>query len=463
MKKTFVHRYIPNSAPGVREEMLKVTGYKTVDEIYEEIPEDLRFKGELNLPKKPLSEMEVEKKIQRILSKNRTTDDLLSFLGGGCWRHYTPAICSEIIGRSEFLTAYAGGDAVDYGRYQAMFEYQSMMGELLDMDVVSAPVYDGTTAAGDALHIASRATGRREVLIPSTISPNTLATLKNYSDPWLELSTVDYDPKTGLIDLADLKRKLSTNVAAVFIENPSYLGFIEEQCEEIADFAHQVGALVIAYVNPISLGLLAAPGEYGADIACGEGQPLGMSQSCGGATMGILAVSDSERFLELMPSFMASISNTSVPGELAFSWHTLWDRMLYTTRDRARSYTGTSAWLWGISAAVYMALLGFEGIKQLGKTNIQNAQYAIDILSKIPGIKTPLFSSTHFNEFIVNFDETHKSVAKINQALFEEGVLGGKDLSHDFPNLGQSALYCVTEMHQKADIDRLGKILEMII
>lgn len=463
MKNNVVHRFIPNSAPGVREEMLKTIGYSNVDEIYKEIPEELRFKGELKLPKEPISELEVDRRIKHALSKNRTTQELLSFLGAGCWMHYVPALCTEITGRSEFLTAYAGGDMADYGRYQAMFEYQSMMGDLLGMDVVSAPVYDGSTATGDAVHIASRATGGREILIPKTISPNTLATIKNYSDPWLRLKSVNYDPKTGWMDLEDLKQKLSSSVAAVIVENPGYLGFIEEQCEEITSLAHKAGALVIASINPVTLGLLAAPGEYGADIACGEGQPFGMTQSCGGATMGILAVKDSDRFLELMPSYMASISNTSVPGEYAFSWHTLWRRMLYATRDHARSFTGTSAWLWGISAAVYMALLGFEGIKQLGKTNMQNAQYAIETLSKIPGVKTPIFSSTHFNEFVVNFDSSSQSVAMVNRALLDAGILGGKDLTLDFPELGQSALYCVTEVHQKKDIDRLAETLRKII
>jgi glycine dehydrogenase subunit 1 len=463
MKKILVHRFIPNSAPGVREEMLKITGYKTVDEIYEEIPEALRFKGELNLPKEPASEMEVDRRIRHSLSKNRTTQELLSFLGAGCWFHYVPALCSEIASRSEFLTAYAGGDWADHGRYQAMFEYQSMMGDLLAMDVVGAPVYDGTTAAGDALHIASRATGGTEILIPSTISPNTLATIKNYADPWLELRKIEHDPKTGLMDLDDLKQKISSKTAAVFVENPSYLGFIEDQCDEIASIAHKVGALLIASINPISLGLLAAPGEYGADIACGEGQPMGMTQSCGGATMGILAVNDSDRFLPLLPSYLVGISNTIVPGELAFSWHTLWDRMLYSTRAHARSFTGTSSWLWGITAAVYMALLGFEGIKELGKTNMQNTQYAIDILSNIPGIKAPLFSSVHFNEFVINFDGSGKTVAEINKSLFENGILGGKDLTNDFPDLGQSALYCVTEMLRKEDIDKLADVMRKII
>lgn len=463
MKKPFVHRFIPNSAPGIREEMLKVTGYETVDEIYEEIPEKLRFKGDLNLPKEPATEMEIRRRIKETLTKNKTTDDYLSFLGAGCWLHYVPALCFEIAGRSEFLTAYAGGDMADYGRYQAMFEYQSMMGDLLSMDVVSAPVYDGTTAAGDALHIASRATERNEVLIPSTISPNTLATIKNYSEPWLQLNLVAYDADTGLMDLNDLREKISYETAAVLVENPGYLGFIEEQCQDIADIAHEAGALLIASVNPVTLGLLAAPGDYDADIVCGEGQPFGMTQSCGGATLGILAVNDSERFLEMMPSFMVGISNTIVPGELAFSWHTLWERMLYATREHARSFTGTSSWLWGIAAAVYMALMGAEGLKDLGKTNMQKAHYAADILSNIPRLKTPYFSSTHFNEFVVNFDSTGKSVAEINAALLDKNILGGKDLSNDFPALGQSALYCVTEVHQKKDIDLLAEVLAEVI
>jgi glycine dehydrogenase subunit 1 len=179
--------------------------------------------------------------------------------------------------------------------------------------------------------------------------------------------------------------------------------------------------------------------------------------------MGILAVNDSDRFLELMPSFLVSISNTIVPGELAFSWHTLWERMLYSTRDHARSFTGTSSWLWGISAAVYMALMGAEGIQELGKTNMQKSHYAAQVLSKLPGLKAPYFSSTHFNEFVVNFDGAGKTVAEINKALFAEGILGGKDLTQDYPSLRQSALYCVTEVHQKADIDRLVDVLSKVI
>ena len=463
MSKTFVHRYIPNSAPGVREAMLKEIGYDDVEQIYEEIPKALRFRGELKIPKETLSELEVAKRIRAMLAKNRTTEELLSFLGSGCWPHYVPALCDEIAGRSEFLTAYAGSDATDHGRYQAMFEYQSMMGDLLAMDVVSTPVYDGCTASGDAMHMASRVTQGKEVLLPKTVSPERLATLRNYCDPWLQIETVDHDSRTGQLDLADLKRKISNRTAAIYIETPSYLGFIETQCEEIAHIAHDKGALLIAHVNPASLGLLTPPGEYGADIACGEGQPIGVHMHCGGATLGILACNDAERFLELMPSFLVGISGTLAEGEYAFSWHALWDRMVYATRDKAKSFTGTSSWLWGIAAAVYMALMGPDGMRQLGEVNMQKAYYAMELLSGIKGVQVPVFASPHFNEFVINFGDTGKTVSEINQALFRQGILGGKDLSKEFPEFGQSALYCVTEAHGKEDIQRLVQALEGIV
>jgi len=463
MTNEFVHRFIPNSSPGVREAMLKEIGLENVEQIYEEIPERLRFTGELDIPSWPVAESEVARRIKAAMNKNSTAGEFLSFLGAGCWPHYVPALCTEIIGRSEFLTAYAGSDAADFGRYQAMFEFQSMIGALLDMDLVSAPVYDGATAAGDAMHMASRATGRRQVLIPKTCSPDRLATIRNYCDPWLEIEQVDYDRQTGQINLGDLKDRVSVETAAVYIENPTYLGFIETQCEEIATIVHSKDALLIASVNPLSLGLLAPPGEYGADIACGEGQPLGMHMSFGGATLGILACKDAERFLGIMPSFLTAISTTSVSGEYAFSYHTLPDRMVYSTREKARSYTGTSSWLWGISAAVYLALLGPKGIRTIGEHNMQKAYYAMELLSGIKGVRAPAFAAPHFNEFVVNFDATDTRVSEINQGLFDQGILGGKNLSGEFPDLGQSALYCVTETHDQDGIHRLVEALKNIV
>lgn len=463
MSKGFVHRYIPNTAPGVREAMLKEVGFADVDQIYEEIPEEIRFTGELDIPKDPVSEFEVAKRIKAMLAKNKTTDELLCFVGAGCWSHYVPALCGEIIGRSEFLTAYAGAESTDHGRYQSVFEFQSMMGDLFAMDVVGAPVYDGPSASADAVQMAWRVVGRSELLVPKITSPDRLAPIRLYSDPWLDVKEVEFHPETGQLDLDDLRGKISTQTAAVYIENPTYFGVIEAQCEEIGQIAHENGALFVACVDPTSLGILAPPGEYGVDIACGEGQPLGMHMTCGGATLGIMACRDEERFLGAMPSFMVGLTKTVVEGEFAFSWHTLFDRLVFSARDKARSFTGTASWLWAISAAVYMALLGPEGMRQLGEVNMQKAYYAMDLLSGIKGMKAPVFSAAHFNEFLVNFDGTGKTVAEINQALLTHGILGGKDISGEFPQFGESALYCVTEVHSKEDVDRLAEALEEIL
>jgi len=467
MNKHFVHRYIPNTAPGIREKMLKEIGISDVEQIYNEIPEKIRFKGKLDIPAEQLSELEVLKQVKTILIKNKTIENSLSFLGAGCWPHYVPALCDEISGRSEFLTAYAGLEATDLGRYQALFEFQSMMGDLFAMDVVGAPVYDGLSASGDAILMAAKITGRRELLVPETISYDRLLVLKVYSEPWLSIIKVKSRRNTGELDLNDLKTKITNNTAAVFIENPTYLGVIESQCKDIAHIAHDYGALLVAFVNPISLGILTPPGEFGADIACAEGQPLGNHISCGGAMLGILACHDEKRFVSAIPSFLITITKTSVKGEYAFSWHTAfdekWERIVFTARDKAKSFTGTSSALWAINAAVYMALLGPKGFRQIGEVNIQKSYYAIKCLSKIGGIKVPLFSSMHFNEFTVNFDRTGKTVEEINKALLKRGIMGGKDISKEFPEFGNTAIYCVTEIHSKEDIDRLTKALKEVI
>ena len=460
MSKPFVHRYIPNTAPGVREQMLKEIGVKDVEEIYEEIPEELRFKGKINIPEDPVSELTVSKRIKAILAKNKTTDQLLSFLGAGCWPHYVPALCDEINARSEFLTAYAGVEGTDLGRYQALFEFQSMMGDLLAMDVVGAPVYDGPSASADAVQMASRITGRRKLLVSNTVSPDRLSTIKVYCEPWLDIVFVQTRPHTGQLDLDDLQEKISANTAAVYIENPTYFGVIETQCEKIAQVAHDSGALLVASVNPSSLGILTPPGEYGADIACAEGQPLGMHMTCGGASLGILACRDDRRFVGAMPSFLITLTRTVVEGEYAFSWHACWDRIMYSAREKAKSFTGTSAALWAITAAVYMSLLGPKGMQHLGEVNMQKSHYATKMLSRIKGLRVPLFKSTHFNEFTVNFDGTGKTVQEVNEALLKRGILGGKDISEEFPELGNTALYCVTEVHSREDIDRLVEVLE---
>ena len=462
MTTAFTHRFIPNSSPGVREEMLAEIGVSSVEEIYEEIPAELRFKGELSLPRDPLSEADVARVVTSILEKNRTTADYLCFVGAGCYDHYSPALLSEVMGRSEFLTAYAGIEVTDHGRFMAMFEYQSMMGDLLDMDVVGSAVYDGATASGDALQMASRVTGRRELVLTQNIDPDRLKVMLNYIGSWFDVTYVRDDPVTGTVDLDELREKVSEKTAAVYIENPGYLGVVQTRPEEISRIAHDKGALLIVNVNPASLGVLAPPGQYDADIACGDGQPLGLPMACGGARLGILACRNEHKFVHSLPMLMVGILRTEVPGERAYTWHALFDRIFYGTREEARSISGTSSFLMALGAGVYMALLGPKGMRDLGVANMKKAAYAMSHLNSLAGVKAPVFGGPHFNEFLVDFSGTSKTVAEINRALLARGVLGGKDVSTELPELGQVSLYCVTENRTHSEIDRLVRSIDEV-
>lgn len=461
MTETFTHRFIPNSSPGVREKMLAEIGVTSVEEIYEEIPPELRFNGELRLPRDPLPEADVARVIKAALEKNRS--DYLCFVGAGCYDHYSPALLSEVMGRSEFLTAYAGIEVTDHGRFMAMFEYQSMMGDLLEMDVVGSAVYDGSTASGDALQMASRVTGRRELLLTESVDPDRLKVMLNYVGRWFDVAYIKSDPTTGTVDLDDLAAKVTDKTAAVYIENPNYFGVIETRPEEISRIAHDRGALLIVNVNPASLGVLAPPGQYGADIACGDGQPLGLPMACGGARLGILACRNEHEFVHSLPMLMVGILRTEVPGERAYTWHALFDKIFYGTREEARAISGTSSFLMALGAGVYMALLGPKGMEDLAMMNMQRAAYAAKRLGALPGVKAPVFTAPHFNEFLVDFSASGKTVADVNRALLERGILGGKDLSAEFPRLGQAALYCVTENRTQAEIDRLVQTLDEVL
>ncbi|MGZ6207820.1 MAG: aminomethyl-transferring glycine dehydrogenase subunit GcvPA, partial [Syntrophales bacterium] len=293
-EKSFVHPYIPNSPSGIKSEMLKDIGVSDVKELYGEIPEKLRFKRKLELPKPFLAEHDLKKHVTSILSKNKTCEENLCFLGGGCWPHYVPAVCDEINQRSEFLTNYIGNGYSDFGKLQTFFEFQSQMGELVGMDVVSRPTYSWGKAAGNALRMASRITGRNEVIIARTVGPERLATIRTFCGPvtmsrHLDVKLIDYDSRTGLVDFEDLRKKISSKTAAVYFENPSYLGLIESQGEEISEITHDNGAVSIVGVDPISLGVMTPPAEYGADLVVGTAQPLGIHMNCGGGVIGFIA------------------------------------------------------------------------------------------------------------------------------------------------------------------------------
>lgn len=457
-----IHPYIPNSVPAIKEQMLQEIGVNDIEEFYEDIPRELRLTGLMDLPPPFLSEIELRRHVEGLLARNRTADEVLSFLGAGCYQHQVPAVCDEINQRGEFLTAYAGEPYDDHGRFQALFEYTSMMGELLNMDVVNVPTYDGFQAAATSLRMASRLTGRPEALVCATIGRDKLSKIRDYCQRAMEVRLVPYDPGTGQMDLKSLRAMISDRTAAVYFENPSYLGFVETQGDEIAALAHEHGAVCVVSVDPISLGVIAPPADYGADIVCGDIQPLGIHMQYGGGHGGFIATRDEERYVMEYPSRLFGIAPTRVPGEYGFG-DVAYERTSFAQREKGKEWVGTAAALWGITAGVYLALMGPQGMVEIGEGIMARTYYAMARLAEIQGVRVPLFDAPHFQEFVVNLDQTGKTVAEINRALLARGIFGGKDLSREFPELGQSALYCVTEVHQQRDLDRLAEALEEVV
>ena len=461
-KKPLVYPYIPNSAPEAKEEMLRAVGAASLDEFYADIPENLLFKGRLDLPQALHSEAELSRHVDGLLNKNISTREALSFLGAGCYQHQVPAVCDEINSRGEFLTAYAGDPYEDHGRFQALFEYESMMAELLDMDVVNVPNYDGFQATATALRMAVRITGRTKVLLPANMGADKLSKVREYLKPDIAIELIPFDPKTGLLDLAALKARLNPQIAAVYFENPTYLGLIETQARWISAAAHVTGALSVVSAEPLSLGVLAPPVEYGADIVCGDIQSLGMHMHYGGGQAGYIASSDDPKFVMEFPSRLFGVAPTVVEGEYGFG-DVAYERTSFALREEGKEWVGTAAALWGITAGVYLALMGPQGMVEIGEGLMQRCRYAMLKIALSPGVKMPFAESHHFTEFVVNFDGTGKTVAEINRALLKRDIFGGKDLSAEFPALGQSALYCVSEVHTQADLDRLAAALKEVL
>ena len=460
--RPIVHPYIPNSVPPVKQKMLEQVGVQRLEDFYVDIPERLRFGGKLDLPEPLHSEYSLRRHVEGILNKNRTAKEYLSFLGAGCYGHYVPAICDEVNQRSEFLTAYAGEPYDDHGRFQALFEYASMMGELLKMDVVNVPTYDGYQAAATSLRMAARITDRHEVLVSKTIDPGKLSKIRDYLKPEITIKMVDHHPKTGQLDLDALESVISDKTAVVYFDNPSYLGWIEVDGDKISAIAHRYGAIAVVAVDPISLGILTPPADYGADIVCGDIQPLGMHMQFGGGQAGFIATRDEEEYVMQYPSRLFGIAPTRVEGEYGFG-DVAYERTSFAVREAGKEWVGTAAALWGITAGVYLALMGPQGMREIGQAIMMKSRYAMTEINKLKGTRAPAFQSPHFKEFVVNFDGTGKTVREIDRSLLERGIFGGKDLTEEFPEWGNSALYCITEVHTKADIDELVAALREVI
>jgi glycine dehydrogenase subunit 1 len=454
-----------NSVPAIQREMLDSIGVSTLEDLFVQIPADHRLARPLDLPP-ALSEQALRRHLIETLSKNSTTEDNLSFLGAGIWQHHVPAAVDEIVRRNEWLTSIYGEPSSDHGLYQAWFEFCSQLGELLNLDLVGMPVRSWGTAAGHALRMAARLTGRTEVAVVRAIDPERLSIIRNYCEPpamadHIDVRLIDYDPATGLVDLDQLRATVGAQTAAVYFEVPSYLGLIDHQAAEIAAIARAAGAETIVGVDPISLGVLSPPSAYGADIVVGTIQPLGIHLHAGGGVGGFIATRDDPRYAGEYPTLFISIAETIKPGEYGFG-RALLHQSSYAQREKGKDWIGHSVYMWAVAATAYMAMMGPQGFAEIGEIIVQRAHHAARRLGEIEGV-TIAFPSGFFKEFVVNFDEAGKSVSEINDALRAEGIFGGHDLSSDFPELGQSALYCVTEVHALSDIERLAGALQKVI
>jgi glycine dehydrogenase subunit 1 len=399
--------------------------------------------------------------MEELLAKNSHCGAFLNFLGAGCYQHHVPAVCDEVNGRSEFLTAYSGQPYEDHGRWQALWEYTSMMGELLNMDVVNIPTYDGCQAAATAVCMAARITGRKLALVAGAVHPDKISHIRAYCRSALSVEMLPFNPLTGQTDCEGLAQVLSSEVAAVYFDNPSYFGVIEPG-KAIADLAHKHGALCVTGVDPITLGVLTPPADYGADIVCGDIQPLGMHMQFGGGHGGFIATHDDERFIRELPSRLYGIAPTRVQGEYGFG-DVAFERTSLALREKGTEFVGTAAAIWGITAGVYLALMGPAGMRELGEGILYRSRYAALELSKIPGVRAPHLAAPFFREFVVQFPKDGKPAPEINRALLERHIFGGKPLGREFPAMGNCALFCFTELHSKDDIDRLAAALREVL
>ena len=463
---TTAHPWMANSVEAVKAEMLATIGASSIAGLFRQIPEDHLLKRPIDLPPAIRSEAALKRHLREIASRNGDCEKNLSFLGGGIWQHHVPAVCDELVRRQEWLTSVFGSPESDHGRNQAWFEFCSMLGELIDMDLVGMPVYSWGCAAGHAIRMAVRLTGRSRVIIAGPVSPERMSVIRTYCRSATEGRAIEVvacgaDKATGLVDLDELRGLARAQIAAVYFENPGYHGLFETNAAEIAAIARRVGAETIVGVDPLTLGVVAPPLAYGADIVVGSIQPLGVHMHGGGGVGGFIASRHEERYAREYPTFLVSISPTAVEGEHGFGL-SLFHQTSYGMREEGKDWTGNSTYLWTIAAAAYMALLGPEGFVELGRTILGNSHRAARRIGGIEGV-TIARPGGFFKEFLVDFSATGKRVAEINRVLLGHGIFGGIDLSAEDPSLGQTALYCVTEVHDEADIDRLVAALETVL
>lgn len=444
-------QYIPNTEADCRA-MLDAIGARSSDELFADIPQKLRLKRGLNLAP-PLSEAGLRRHMRGLAGKNADVEQYPSFLGAGAYHHFIPAAVSHLVFRSEFYTAYTPYQPeLSQGTLQAIYEYQTLVCQLTGMEVANASMYDGSSGLAEAVLMAHRINGRREVVLPLTVHPEYRTVCRTYvGNLGLQLCGTPYTDQ-GTTDLKQVKAMLSDRTSAVVIQSPNFFGVLES-LDELAEAAHRVGALLIVVVaEPVSFGIVRSPGESGADIVVGEGQSFGNDLNFGGPYLGFFASKDA--YLRNMPGRLVG-QTTDHAGRTGYVL-TLATREQHIRREKATSNICTNEGLCALAATVHLSLLGRAGLRELALLNLRKAAYAKHAISALRGCELR-FAGPTFNEYVVRVNK--RTPAQVNRALLAKGIVGGLELGRFYPELSDCLLICVTEQNSREEIDALCKTM----
>ena len=443
------YHYIPATHED-EQKMLKACNVSSIDDLFSDIPDDLKLNRDLNLDESK-SELEVSEIITKMADKN--IDDLTCFLGAGAYDHYIPSLIKSITSRSEFYTAYTPYQAeISQGTLQSIFEFQSMIAEITKMDIANASMYDGATAAVEACIMAVGKTRRNKIVVPKTVHPETRQILKTYLQfKDVEVVEVDYDREYGTTDLNKLKEVVGEETACILVQNPNFFGVIE-YVDEIGSIARDNKAMYVMSVNPITLSILKSPGEVGADIAVGDAQPLGNSLNFGGPYVGFLAIKSG--LIRKMPGRVVG-QTVDADGKRCYAL-TLQTREQHVRREKATSNICSNQGLNALIASIYLATMGKKGYQEVAMQNMQKSHYAYKKFDESKNFE-PVFKGKFFNEFVV---KSPMPVDELNEKLLENKILGGYDLGKDYEELKGCVLMCVTEKRTAKEIDNLVNLME---
>jgi len=440
--------FLPNTNKD-REEMLKTIGVKSIDELFSDIPPALRFEGDLDLPP-AMSEHDLAKHMIDLANKNKATG-LVNFIGAGAYDHYIPAVVRHVISRSEFYTAYTPYQAeISQAVLQSIYEYQTMICELTGMDAANASMYDGASAAAESVTIAAGLTKRKRALVSRTVHPETRAVIKTYAAGH-DLVVEEVDFENGVTSKEHLLSSIGTDVCCLVLQQPNFFGNLEE-VDDLSQVVKENGATLIVSVNPISLGILKPPAEYGADIVVGEGQVFGNPMAFGGPYLGIMAVN--QKYLRRMPGRLVGMT-TDDQGRRGFVL-TLQTREQHIRRERATSNICSNQALNALAATVYLSWLGKKGICEIGEQCLQRAHYLADRISELEGFSLA-WQAPFFNEFTV---KCPMDADKVVDALIKKNILAGYPLGRFYPEMKDHLLIAVTEKRTKEEMDDLVAGLE---